>query len=239
MRLQSDFLNGLFVSILYGFAVRYFLPAMGMNPSLQYPLFIGGIVSLAMRSAYLHNMNVTKDIDASGFMYYQLASAGSVGEVVLSRLCGQMLSLSITLGSYMLLGYVMMRDSCVCLFSGSLALVFVAITSFLATFCMFWSYRLRLDRYLDLFWPRVLGPMIVFGGVHFTWHKMHLLSPRVAKIFLCSPLLYCTEGLRASLLGNAQSIPLLITVPMLFMLSGMFFLAAMYQLQKRTDCVMR
>lgn len=239
-RFWDDFLNGIFVSFLFALTVRYFLPAMGMDPALQFPLFIGGVISLCIRVAYLHCLTITKDIGTSKFIHYQLLHTSGSIQVVVARILGQIISLIAVLIPYMMLGLIMMHGSYVLVYQPfALAAMLFLIASFLTTFCMFWAYTLPLDRYLDLVWPRFLGPMIVFGGMHFTWLRMHTLSPKVATLFLFSPLLYCTEGLRASLFGRATGIPLIYAIAVLTVLSSALLVGCFVQLRKRTDCVIR
>lgn len=56
-------------------------------------------------------------------------------------------------------------------------------------------------------WQRILTPSIALGCNLYSWHKVYAFSPMVGRIFLISPIVYLTEGLRTTLLASGTFIP--------------------------------
>ena len=88
--------------------------------------------------------------------------------------------------------------------------MFLLILLFFSLLFTFLGVRFRIEAYLDFMWPRILGPMWIFGCLLFTWKRIHSFSPKISYMFFLSPVTYCTEWMRNALLGDAQflSVPL-------------------------------
>ena len=56
-------------------------------------------------------------------------------------------------------------------------------------------------------WSRFIFPLWFMGGFQFSWASIHTLSPKLSYVFLCNPVLYVMEGMRAALLGQADCLP--------------------------------
>lgn len=56
-------------------------------------------------------------------------------------------------------------------------------------------------------WSRFIFPLWFMGGFQFSWASIYSLSPKLSYTFLCNPVLYVMEGVRAALLGQADCLP--------------------------------
>lgn len=56
-------------------------------------------------------------------------------------------------------------------------------------------------------WQRILTPSIALGCNLYSWHKVYAFNPMIGRIFLISPVVYMTEGLRTTLLASGTFIP--------------------------------
>ena len=56
-------------------------------------------------------------------------------------------------------------------------------------------------------WTRFIFPLWFMGGFQFSWASIYTLSQPLAYAFLCNPVLYVMEGIRAALLGQGDCLP--------------------------------
>ncbi len=56
-------------------------------------------------------------------------------------------------------------------------------------------------------WTRFIFPLWFMGGFQFSWASIYKLSQPLAYAFLCNPVLYVMEGIRAALLGQGDCLP--------------------------------
>ncbi len=56
-------------------------------------------------------------------------------------------------------------------------------------------------------WSRIIFPLWFLGCYQFTWKALLIQSPTVAYINLINPLVYCTEGMRAAVMGQEGCLP--------------------------------
>jgi len=214
-RFLKTMIDGLVVTSMHLLSLKYFLPAMGMNPEWQTPLYLGNILSLCFVSSYIRGIDITRDIDGSNFLQYQCALPGKGLYALYAYVFGFTLHMVALVAP--ILGFGLLFLNGVCSYPGSLLGLFfmvLLVSIFFAFLLLTLSIFCRPDAYLDNVWPRILGPLFVFGGVFYTWKRIALLTPFLAKFFLLSPVLYCSEGLRGALLTDADyiSLPVCITV---------------------------
>ncbi|NGX39276.1 MAG: hypothetical protein KR126chlam1_00599 [Chlamydiae bacterium] len=118
-----------------------------------------------------------------------------------------------------------------------LLLIFPSICLFFGSFSLWLTAMIkRIDSISSLF-LRFINPVFMFGGYFFTWKDAYELSPYIAYVLRCNPMLYVFEGMRAACLGGEGYLPFWTSF---FSLWGFIILLggfALKALRKRLDCV--
>lgn len=88
---------------------------------------------------------------------------------------------------------------------------------------------------ISMFWTRVNYVLLVLGGFWIPLHIMREFSPVLGNLVRLNPILYLTEGLRQSIIGGSQFLPLVQCASALFVLSVIFTLLSFHFFKKRVD----
>jgi ABC-type multidrug transport system permease subunit len=86
-------------------------------------------------------------------------------------------------------------------------------------------------------WSGIIHPLFTLGGFNFTWKVMFKISPFLAYLNLCNPVMYMFEGMRGATLDPALSISFWICVGMLILFSLPMGYIGVYLLKKRLDAI--
>lgn len=86
-------------------------------------------------------------------------------------------------------------------------------------------------------WSRFIFPMWFLGGFQFSWASIYKLSPVLAYILLCNPIMFIMEGTRAAVLGAPDCLPWGLCCLALtgFTVVGWFY--AQYKMKRLLDLV--
>lgn len=98
------------------------------------------------------------------------------------------------------------------------------------------SYIPNIDK-LGLIWCRVIFPLWFLGGFQFSWTATHSVSPILSYIMLLNPVIYATEGVRATLIGQEECLPYWLCF---IIITGICFITgwwAIKALKRRLDLV--
>lgn len=88
---------------------------------------------------------------------------------------------------------------------------------------------------ISMFWTRVNHILLVLGGFWIPLHIIHSFSPTLGFLLRLNPIVYLTEGLRQSIVGGNDFLPLSQCIPALLILSVIFTALACYYFKKRVD----
>lgn len=86
-------------------------------------------------------------------------------------------------------------------------------------------------------WSGIIHPLFILGGFNFTWKVMFSISPCLAYLNLCNPVMYMFEGMRSATLDPSLSLPFWFCVSMLLILSVPVGCLGIYLLKKRLDAI--
>jgi ABC-2 type transport system permease protein len=81
----------------------------------------------------------------------------------------------------------------------------VLINLFCATSTLLASALIPSMDKFDILWTRVMFPLWFLGGYAFPWNAVYSRSPGLSYILLLNPIIYMSEGMRATLLGQEGS----------------------------------
>ncbi len=90
---------------------------------------------------------------------------------------------------------------------------------------------------IEKIWVRILFPLWFFGGTQYSWKTMFEISPKLAYISLCNPILYATEGIRAATLGQEKYLSFWLCILMVWLFGIFFGWLGIKRLKKRLDFV--
>jgi len=88
---------------------------------------------------------------------------------------------------------------------------------------------------ISMFWTRVNHILLVLGGFWIPLHIVRQFSPTLGFLLRFNPVVYLTEGLRQSVVGGSQFLPLWQCATALFILSIIFTLLCFYFFKRRVD----
>src|SRR3989337_2669199 len=81
---------------------------------------------------------------------------------------------------------------------------------------------------ISMFWTRVNHILLVLGGFWIPLHIIREFSPTLGFLLRFNPIVYLTEGLRQSIVGGSQFLPLAQCASALFVLSIIFTLLSFH-----------
>lgn len=86
-------------------------------------------------------------------------------------------------------------------------------------------------------WARYIFPMWFMGGFQFSWISLHQVMPFISYINLLNPMIYITEMIRVSLLGQADYINFWLSLMAILVFSAICLAVGIRNLKRRLDFV--
>ena len=120
---------------------------------------------------------------------------------------------------------------------GKLALAIIFQSMFFACFVIWASSVIENMSKLGSVWARFIFPMWFMGGFQFSWTSLHHITPVIAWINLCNPMIYITESTRVAILGQADYLNFWLCLVAITFFSVICFLKGLWNLKKRLDFV--
>ncbi len=116
-------------------------------------------------------------------------------------------------------------------------ILMISASFFGAALSLFITSRVKDMHSIDNISIRFLFPLWFFGGSQFSWYTMLKISPVLAYISLCNPLLYAMEAVRVVFLGQAGYLPFWTSIGVLWLFNIAIGAYGARRLMKRLDCV--
>jgi hypothetical protein len=88
---------------------------------------------------------------------------------------------------------------------------------------------------ISMFWTRVNHILLVLGGFWIPLHIVREFSPTLGFFLRFNPIIYLTEGLRQSVVGGSEFLPIWYCAVALLALSIMFTFLCFYFFKRRVD----
>ena len=85
---------------------------------------------------------------------------------------------------------------------------------------------------IGLMFSVIIAPMMFFGCAYYPWRGLDAV-PVLKYLVLVNPLVYVSEGLRASLTPEVPHMPLLVTMVALLVVASLFWIAGLRSFRKR------
>lgn len=196
------------------------LPVMGMPRELIVPLYIGGMTAQMFYFAYSFSYSVIFDIRYDRFIDYRLTLPISKKWLFASYITKFVMETAIITAPLMTIGLFILRSNAEFINPQPLLFIAAYISTLVLFGTMFFGFSLyyEYDWFMQNIWARRLNFLFLFSPLFLVWHRVYDFSPVFARLMLLSPLTYAVEGLRSTLLGGPQYIP----VPLCFFGIGIF-----------------
>ena len=116
-----------------------------------------------------------------------------------------------------------------------LAILFQSM--FYACFVLFPASIVKNMTQIGVVWARFIFPMWFMGGFQFSWFALHKTIPMLAYITLLNPMMYITEAVRISLLGQEGYINFWLCLVAITGFSALFLGLSFRNLKQKLDYV--
>lgn len=129
-------------------------------------------------------------------------------------------------------GWLMMRSAGLSLAS---PLTFLAVALLVALFSAAGGLLLGCSvgqTEIGLMFSLVLAPMIFLGCAYYPWSALAKF-PILQKVVLLNPLVYASEGLRATLVPQFPHLPLLVVLVVMTLVDSILIVAGLHRFQKK------
>ncbi len=207
-------------SSMMALSAGYFMPQMGMNAAMAVPLFLGSFLATGLSLGYACAIDLAYDLQSPRMVLYYYSLPVSFRAVLLGTFCSLMVRMLVVSVPVLIVGLLLINQWA--LFSISwpaTVAMFLLSTGFSALLFLNLSYGCKLAFLLGNAWPRFLSPLFAFGCVFYTWRPIEQHSWYLSRLILCSPMTYCTEGLRSALLGGNEYLSSSICIMVLIFLN--------------------
>ncbi len=217
--LRTKLIDGFFYLIPEVITFGYLMPLLGMPLHFISPLFVGaGFVFTFFLFGYSFVMPIAHALNRGHIFNYQLTLplpkrwllAEYVTYFVIET---TLVSSPLIIGGIIMLGplFTIVKTQWF-LFFFTYLLVIVLFGLFFLNTC----FHYELTWFRNNLWSRRLSPLCNFSTILFSWAAVKKFSPFMSIILLFNPITYATEGLRATLLGGNENLPLMYSIPILF-----------------------
>ncbi len=193
--------------ILFG----YLLPAMGMSKNLIGPLFVGYVVMAFFEIGFSLSFKIVDDIKFNRFIDYQLTLPISTKGLLAQYTANFAIEAGLITLPLLTCGILLLGDKFVIVQTNWLAFSCMYMLSLIlfGLLFLFCSFYYRYKWFFHNIWPRRLEPLFLFGAVFVTWKKLYAFSHILGVAYLFNPMTYATEGIRATLIGGNDFLPVL------------------------------
>jgi len=217
----------------------YIMPYFGLNEEYGSFIWVGTIVTMAFFESIYGASELVSDFDNEKIIEYSLtlplpASWIFIKTAISIALDSAVLSIFLLpLGKVLLLTRLDLSNFNIFKF----VIIFVLMNIFFGFFALWIASWARDGRNFSYIYRRVVNPVWIFGGYQFTWFVLYKAFPHWGLLLLLNPLTYAFEGLRASILGQAEYINFWMCAGALVAFSLFFAWWALVWMKKRLDYV--
>lgn len=209
-RLGSLFLDNIVMLLTNVAMFGYLLPLMGMSKDLIGPLFIGYVVMSFFELGYGLAIKTVNDIKFDKFIDYQLTLPLSARWLLAEHITNFAIKTCIVTLPVLSFGILLLGDRFVIVHTNwpAFAVMYLLSLILFATLFLYFSFAYAYDWFIVNIWSRRLEPLFLFGSIFTVWKPLYEFSKPLGILFLCNPLTYVAEGLRATLIGGNGFLPI-------------------------------
>jgi ABC-type polysaccharide/polyol phosphate export permease len=206
------------------------------NDYLGTMLFAGNIIIIMLLISYKTTIELLFDLEHNRFINYQIITLNPrlviLERIFFASLYTFILSSPFFIVAKLCLGSSLQTDQTSWI---SLYAVLYAGSLCCASYHQFAALLLRSSSSISTLWARVNHALITFGGFWIPLYLFKQYSLLLGALIYLNPMAYITEGLRRSLLGTPNFMPVPIAVFALYGFSILFIILSWYVFKKRVD----
>jgi len=225
--------------VLTVFVTGYIMPYFGLSDTFGVFQLGGVIAAVGLFEVYVSAVDLIVDFEGDRVIDYTVTLPIPSWLAILSK-AGYYFCV------YLILTIAILPVGKLCLWSQldlttinyvKLALAIIFQSMFFACFVIWASSVIENMAKLGSVWARFIFPMWFMGGFQFSWTSLHHITPVVAWINLCNPMIYVTESTRAAILGQADYLNFWLCLAAIAFFSVLCFFKGLWNLKKRLDFV--
>lgn len=239
-RLKGLLIDGLILLCVNILVFGSLMPLLGMPTSLIAPIFLGNSLAFFLASlGYGFATRMVYDLKFNHFIDYFLTLPLPKNWLFTYFIASFMIESTIVTLPLITFGIMLLGKNFGPINGSFLTFlaVYFLVLLFWALFFLGSSFTCSYQWFKNNMWARRIMPMFVFAPAFFTFKTVATIMPRLSKLMLCNPLTYLVEGLRASLLGGTDYLPLTICLPGIFVAIIVMSIRLHYGIYKHLDPV--
>jgi len=212
-RLHNLIIDGLILVCVTVLIFGYLLPILGMPTTLIAPIFLGNSLSFFLASlGYAFATRMVYDLKFDRFIEYFLTLPLPKRWLFAYFITSFIIETCIVTLPLVTLGIIMLGDNFGPMHGNFLTFltVYVLFLLFWALFFLGSSFIFNYQWFKNNMWARRLMPLFIFSPAFFTFKTVSAILPLMTYIMYLNPLTYLIEGLRSSLLGGTDYLPVTI-----------------------------
>jgi len=216
--LRTKFIDSLFILVPAVITFGHLFPLLGMPTAFIPSLFIGaGCVFIFFRLGYAFVMPIAYALPHGHIFNYQLTLPLPKRWLLAEYVTYFIIETALITAPLIIIGIVLLGPLFTIVETNWLLFMITYLLTLILFGLLFLStcFVYEFTWFRDNLWPRRLGPLLNFSTALFTWSAVKKFSPFISKLLLLNPITYVTEGLRASLLGGHEHLPLILCIPAL------------------------
>jgi hypothetical protein len=210
-RLNGLIIDGLILMSVTVLIFGYLLPLLGMPTTFIAPVFLGNSLSFFLASlGYNFATRLVYDLKFNRFIDYFLTLPLPKRWLFTYFITSFIIETSIVTLPVVTIGIILLGKN-----FGPINGSFITFLAIYFSVLLFWalfflgsSFMYSFQWFTRNMWARRIMPLFIFGSAFFTFKTIAVIMPTLSKIMLCNPLTYLVEGLRVSLLGGTDYLPL-------------------------------
>ncbi len=221
------------------FVMGYLMQSFGLAKDFGLFQLASILPVVGLFELYGNTATLIADLEGDRVIAYYLTLPASMLTVLLSYICYYLIvsmSMSVALlplGKLLLWNQFDLAN--VAWFKLGLFLVIINLVWATLSF-VFAAHLSSLDK-LNIAWCRVIFPLWFLGGFQFSWMATHAVAPVLAYAMLLNPVIYATEGMRATMLGQDGFLSFWLCLVVMSCLLGIVMVWAFKAMKKRLDLV--
>lgn len=233
------FINLAIWVVLVTFVAGYIMPFLGLATTYGGIQLAGVIAATGLFELYSNAIELVTDFYGNRTINYSLTLPIPSWLAILSK------------ASYFFITYIILALSIVpigklCLWNQldlmqinyiKFLLIIIFQSMFYASFVLWASSIINAIVHLRSIWARYIFPMWFIGGFQFSWKALYQVMPAIAFINLFNPMIYITEAVRASMLGQADYINFWLCLLAILIFSVLCLAIGMRNLKKKLDFI--
>lgn len=239
-RLSSLIVDGLILVVVAVLVFGNLLPMMGMPKQLIAPVFLGNSLSFFLASlGYNWAMRMAYDLKFDRFIDYFLTLPLSKPWLFAYYILSFIIEVTIVTLPMVTIGIIALGNNFGPIngnFFMFLGMYFLSLL-FWGLFFLGSAFVYDYQWFRNNMWARRIMPFFCSAPAFFTFKTITAIMPSMSKFMMLNPVTYIIEGLRASLLGGPEYLPITVCLGGSFMAIILLYARLQHGIYKQLDPV--